>query len=40
MLLARTKEAAAALRTALSHEAGVVVPYRIAEEGLRVKCFS
>jgi fucokinase len=37
MLLARTKEAAGALRAALSHEAGAVVPYRIAEEGLRVQ---
>jgi fucokinase len=39
MLLARTKEAAGALRTALSHEAGAVVPYRIAEEGLRVQTY-
>jgi fucokinase len=39
MLLARTKEAAAALRAALSHEAGAVVPYRIAEEGLRVQTY-
>jgi fucokinase len=39
MLLARTKEAAAALRAALSHEAGAVVPYRIAEEGLRVRTY-
>ncbi len=39
MLLARTKEAAGALRAALSHEAGAVVPYRIAEEGLRVQTY-
>ena len=39
MLLARTKEAAGALRAALSHEAGAVVPYRIAEEGLRVQSY-
>ena len=40
MLLARDPEAAAALRTALSREAperGAFVPYRIAEEGLRVQ---
>ena len=38
MLLARDPEAAAGLRLALSHEAqGNFVPYRIAEEGLRVQ---
>jgi fucokinase len=36
MLLARDAEAAAGLRAALAQEAGAVVPYRIAEEGLRV----
>jgi fucokinase len=39
MLLARDAEAAARLRAALSQEAaerGAIVPYRIAEEGLRV----
>jgi galactokinase/mevalonate kinase-like predicted kinase len=41
MLLARNKEAAVKLRTALSREAaGAVVPYRIAEEGLRVQSIS
>jgi fucokinase len=40
MLLARDAEAAAAMRAALSQEAperGAFVPYRIAEEGLRVQ---
>jgi galactokinase/mevalonate kinase-like predicted kinase len=40
MLLARDPEAAEALRAALSQEAperGALVPYRIAEEGLRVR---
>jgi fucokinase len=40
MLLARDREAAAALRRTLAQEApggGAPVPYRIAEEGLRVK---
>ena len=40
MLLARDAEAAAALRAALSQEfpgRGAFVPYRIAEEGLRIQ---
>jgi fucokinase len=37
MLLARDADAAAKLRAALAREAGAVVAYRIAEEGLRVQ---
>jgi hypothetical protein len=41
MLLARDAEAAAALRGALAaqtaHASGAIVPYRIAQEGLRVE---
>jgi fucokinase len=39
MLLTRDLEAAVKLRAALSREAGAVVPYRIAEEGLRVQSY-
>jgi hypothetical protein len=39
MLLTRDLEAAVKLRAALSREAGAVVPYRIAEEGLRVQTY-
>jgi galactokinase/mevalonate kinase-like predicted kinase len=40
MMLARDPQAAASLRTTLAHDAseqGAFVPYRIAQEGLRVK---
>jgi fucokinase len=39
MLLARDVDAAARLRAALKQEPGAVVPYRIAEEGLRVRSY-
>jgi fucokinase len=39
MLLARDVEAAVKLRAALAREAGAVVAYRIAEEGLRVQSY-
>ncbi|MGD0546946.1 MAG: L-fucokinase, partial [Terracidiphilus sp.] len=38
MLLARDVEAAAKLRAALAQETGAVVAYKIADEGLRVRC--
>ncbi|MFZ1084382.1 MAG: bifunctional fucokinase/fucose-1-phosphate guanylyltransferase [Terracidiphilus sp.] len=39
MLLARDEDAAARLRAALAKGPGAMVPYRIAEEGLRVKSY-